>query len=242
MQSDVNLSARLRSVAEKVEPYQKVADIGSDHAYLPVWLLRNEKIAFAVAVENQPGPLEAARKTIREETVGDRIVARLGNGLQVIEPGEVDVVVMAGMGGTTIRGILERSPAVVACLRRIVCQPMNGAAGLRRWLEESEWHIVSEDLVLEDAHLYEVLSAEPGKSDPTDELLLEIGPLLWHSRHPLLAEQLLRLKRQYELRAADMAHSRSEEVMKSLRACRQKINALEEKLTCLQAVPPFPRR
>lgn len=238
----MNLSERLKAVAERVAPFKKVADIGSDHAYLPVWLLQNEIISFAVAGEIQPGPLEAARRTIREAEVEESVAVRLGDGLQVVEPGEVEVAVMAGMGGASIRGILERSPLVVACLRRIVCQPMTDAARLRGWLEENGWHLVSEELVREDGRLYEVLSAEPGKTRPTDELLLEIGPLLWQERHPLLPEHLARLKRQYEQRAAEMANSPSEEVMEARRVCQQKINALEAKMVCLQVVEKLPLR
>jgi tRNA (adenine22-N1)-methyltransferase len=213
-----------------------VADIGSDHAYLPVWLFQNDKISFAVAGENQPGPMEAARRTIRKAAVEESVAARLGDGLQVIVPGEVEVAVIAGMGGAAIRGILERSPAVLASLRRIICQPMTGAAGLRGWLEKSGWRIVSEELVSEDGRLYEVMSAEPGESGPTDEVLLEIGPLLWQQKHPLLPEHLARLKQQYEQRVVAMANSRSDEVMEERRTCLGKIRALEAKMACLQIV------
>lgn len=230
----MELSARLKAVAVRVAPYQKVADIGSDHAYLPVWLLQNRKIAFAVAGELQPGPLEAVRRTIKEAALEDYVVARLGDGLEIVEPGEVEVAVLAGMGGAAIKGILERSPVVVAQLHRIVCQPMIGAAVLRRWLENNGWHLVSEELVKEDGHLYEVISAEPGTSNPTDDLLLEIGPLLWQEKPLLLCEHLIRIKWQYEKKTAEMAKSHSAEVIKKRRTYQNKINALEAKIACLQ--------
>ena len=88
----------------------------------------------------------------------------------------------------------------------------------------------------EDGHLYEVMTAEPGATQPIDPLLLEIGPLLWLQRHPLLPEQLSRLKKQYEQRSAAMANSHSEEVMELRRVCQKKINELEAKMACLQAV------
>ena len=230
----MNLSARLKAIAKQVEPYQRIADIGSDHAYLPVWMIKNEKILFAVAGEIQSGPLDAARRTIREAGVGESVAARLGDGLQVVEPGEVEVAVIAGMGGAAIRLILERSSLVMASLSRVVCQPMTGAAGLREWLTENAWQIKAEELVLEDGRLYEIIVAEPGRSQPIDPLLFEIGPLLWQQRHPLLIEQLLRLKRQYEEQVAEMANSHSGAVKLRRQSCLEKINALEEKMTWLQ--------
>lgn len=232
----MKLSARLNAVAAQVGPYRKVADIGSDHAYLPVWLAQAGKISSAVAGEIMPGPLAAAQRTIVDAAMEEKVVARLGDGLQILVPGEVEVAVLAGMGGKAIRGILERSPAVVEGLRRLVCQPMTGAPGLRSWLAANGWKIIAEELVLEDGKLYELLAAEHGTSSPSDALTLEIGPLLWERRHPLLLEQLARLKRQYERRAADMEKSKSVAVQKRRETCLEKINALEARMSCLQAV------
>lgn len=232
----MELSARLKAIAKQVEPYHRIADIGSDHAYLPVWMITSKKISFAVAGEIQAGPLDAARRTIRQAGVGESVAARLGDGLQVVKPGEVEVAVIAGMGGSAIRRILERSSLVMASLSRVVCQPMTGAAGLREWLTKKAWHINAEELVLEDGRLYEIIVAEPGRSQPFDPLLLEIGPLLWQQRHPLLIEHLLRLKRQYQERVDEMANSRSEAVKLRRQSCLEKINALEEKMTWLRVV------
>ena len=232
----MKLSARLNAVAALVGPYQKVADIGSDHAYLPVCLAQDGRISFAVAGEIMPGPLAAARRTIVDASMEEKVMARLGDGLQILAPGEVEVAVLAGMGGKTIKDILERSPAVVEGLRRLVCQPMNGAPGLRSWLAENGWKIIAEELVLEDGKLYELLAAELGSTTPSDSLTQEIGPLLWERRHPLLFEQLARLKRQYEHRALAMEKSKSVTVQKRREACLDKISELEARIACLQAV------
>lgn len=230
----MKLSARLKAVAEYVEPYRTMADIGSDHAYVPVWLMQNEKIDFAVAGEIQQGPLDAAKRTIQEAALEGNIAARRGDGLEIIEPGEVDVVVIAGMGGSAIRRILERSPEITKRLKRLVCQPMIGGGGLRGWLQENAWNIVAENLVFEDGHLYEVIVAEQGKAQPMDELMLEIGPLLWQQRHPLLLEHLKRIKRQYEKRVGEMVYSQTQIVKDGRHAYQKKIEALEGKMEWLQ--------
>ncbi len=227
------LDARLRTVAGLIGNYRRVADIGSDHAYLPVWLILQDKADFAVAGEIQPGPLEAASRTVGEAALGDSVAVRLGDGLAVLQPGEVETVVIAGVGGKVIRGILARSPEIVQRLSRIVCQPMTGAAGLRRWLQENGWMIVAEELVCDEGRLYEVLAAEPGLSEPSAELLQEVGPLLWQQRHPLLAAQLDRLIEQYRSRVQSMQYSHSMSVTEQRIAWEQKIQALEAMKACL---------
>jgi tRNA (adenine22-N1)-methyltransferase len=232
----VELGARLQAIANQIGPYQSLADIGTDHAFLPVWLIQNGKIMAAVAGDIQTGPLEAAKRTVREAAIGNKVEVRLGDGLRVVSPGEVEVAVVAGMGGSTIRQILQSSPEVVRVLRRIVCQPMTGAAGLREWLLTNGWIIVAEDLVREDDRLYEIIVAEPGSAETMDALLLEIGPQLWRNRHPLLSEHLIRLQRQYLYRATAMGKSRSDKVSRDRQEILSKIAELEAKLKCLQIV------
>ena len=232
----MELGARLGAIAAQVGPYHRMADVGTDHAFLPVWLIQNNRITFAVAGDVQPGPLEAARRSVGEAGLEPAISVRLGNGLQVVAPGEVDVVVIAGMGGSTIREILESSPVVVGELRRIVCQPMIGAAILRKWFLANGWEIIEEDLVMEDGRLYEIIVAEPGKTMPIPELLLEIGPVLWRRQHPLLREHLIRLRQQYARQAGAMEKSSSMAVEKRRQVVMRKIGELEEKLACLQPV------
>ena len=221
------LGERLRAIAGLVGDFRRLADIGSDHAYLPVWLILQGKADFVIAGEIQQGPLEAARRTITEMALEDCIEARLGDGLAVVRQGEVDAVVIAGMGGASIRGILERSPLVVGKLSRIVCQPMTGAAGLRRWLLEHGWLIDAEELVMEEGRLYEVVAAKPGIAAVPEDLLL------WQNRHPLLTEQIERLLQQYQSRVNAMQHSIAPTVVRQMQLWQQRIIQLEAMRTCL---------
>ena len=227
------LGARLQTVAGLAGDYRRFADVGSDHAYLPVWLVRQGKADYVVAGEIMPGPLEAARRTVDEAALADRIAVRLGDGLTVLEAGEVDAVIIAGMGGASIRGILDRSPQITGGLSRLICQPMVGAAGLRLWLFKHGWLIVAEELVQDDGRLYEVLAAEPGAAELPDPLLLEVGPLLWRNRHPLLPQQLERLLKQYRMRVAEMQQSTVPSVLKQKNAWQQRIDQLEAMRECL---------
>lgn len=186
----MKLSPRLLKIACLVPDDAVVADIGTDHALLPAYLVVTGKCPRAIATEVKPGPLEAARETVREFGVAKQVDLRLGYGLTVLEPHEADAVVIAGVGSRTIVEILERSPSLRATVRRLVLQPMSGAGALRRWLLAHGYRLADEDLVREDGRFYEALAAEPGSgaapSQPLLDLGLEVGPRLWERRHPLL--------------------------------------------------------
>jgi tRNA (adenine22-N1)-methyltransferase len=230
----LKLSDRLQGVAKLVGMHRRLADIGSDHAGLPIWMLQEAKIDFAVAGEVKPGPLTAARLAVRTAGMEERIAVRLGDGLRVVSPGEVEVAVMAGMGWNTMKEILETSPSVVKTLQRLVFQPMTGVEKLRVWLMEHKWRLLAENLVSEEGRLYVMLAAEPSlRSEPYDPLLLEIGPLLWEQRHPLLPEYLQQLRGHYVRRRAEMEKSNDPLVTKRRFDCGEKIKALEEKMQWL---------
>ncbi len=186
----MELSRRLLSVGLQLAGCRRVADIGADHGYLSVWLVNEGQADFVVAGEKPAGPLLALRMSVRAAGLENRIEVRGGDGLQVLKPGEVEACAMAGMGGGTIAGILSRSPDVVAKLSSVVCQPMTDSSLLRRWFYENSWHLRYEDLVSEDGRIYEVLHARPGWALMPEPVLLDIGPLLWRDRHPLLKAHL----------------------------------------------------
>lgn len=188
----MKLSPRLLRIACLVPDNAVVADIGTDHALLPVYLLVTGKCPRAIATDVRRGPLEIARETIRAFGVGRQVELRLGFGLAVLEPHEVDAAVIAGVGNRTMIEILERSPQIRATIRRLILQPMVGTGALRRWLLAHGFRLAEEDLVWEDDRFYELIAAEPGQEDPPSQALaelgLEVGPRLWESRHPLLEE------------------------------------------------------
>lgn len=189
----MKLGHRLAAIASLVPSGAKLADIGTDHAYLPIYLVHNNIIENAVAGDVRNGPLEAARRAVSANGLLNKISLRLGDGLAVITPGEVDTVVIAGMGGGTITDILTASHEVVSRLRCLILQPMIGAALVRKWLVNNGWKITAEQLVEDDGRLYEIITASPGQAKEMEPILYEIGPLLWLVRHPLLDRHLAQL-------------------------------------------------
>lgn len=156
----VKLSKRLQIVAQWVPEGSRLADIGTDHALLPVFLMQTGKISLAVAGDIHDGPLETARQQVAEAGLQQHISIRRGDGLAVVEPEEVDVVSIAGMGGSTMVHILSEGKQRLAAVKRLVLQPNVGEFAVRRWLEDHQWFLAAEELLQEDGRIYEILVAD----------------------------------------------------------------------------------
>ncbi|MFE8703191.1 tRNA (adenine(22)-N(1))-methyltransferase [Cytobacillus sp. FJAT-54145] len=177
------LSDRLATVAKYIPEGSSFADIGSDHAYLPCHVVQSGKAVFAIAGEVVEGPFQSARKQVQMEGLTDKIEVRKGNGLEVIQPGEVDCITIAGMGGALISQILDEGKSKLDSVKRLVLQPNISAISIRTWLLDHNWTLVEEEILEEDGKIYEVLVAEKGNAfkaynkNKMDEGLL-MGPYL----------------------------------------------------------------
>ena len=161
----MELSPRLRSVAELVPPGAKFADVGTDHAYLPVWLLQRGVIRHAVASDLRHGPLDRARQTAEKYGLSGQMEFRLCDGLSGIAPEEADTIAIAGMGGETIAAILAAAPWTRERDCLLLLQPMSAQPFLRRWLQEHGYVIRRETLSREGSSLYVTLEARAGRGE-----------------------------------------------------------------------------
>lgn len=162
--TNLQLSPRLAAVAELIPPGALLADVGTDHAYLPVWLLRQGQIPRAVVTDLRTGPLDHARRTAREQGVVHQMEFRLCDGLRGVAPGECDTISIAGMGGETIVGILAQAPWTKE--RSLILQPQSTQNVLRRWLIENGYCIRSERVAREGDRWYVVLQVAGGSMSP----------------------------------------------------------------------------
>ena len=160
------LTPRLALAASFVEDNAVIIDVGTDHAYLPVWLLLSGKCSQAIAADINAEPLERARQNITKYGLNDRIRLILCDGLAKMDASMCDTVVIAGMGGETIAGILEAAPWTKD--KTLILQPMTNAARLRRFLRKAGYIILDEATAAEERHLYTVIKATGGicKEDP----------------------------------------------------------------------------
>ena len=146
----MELSKRLQAVAGLVTAGSVLADIGTDHAYIPIWLTESGRIRGAVAMDVNPGPLERAEENIREHGLKDHICTRLSDGFAALKPGEADCAVIAGMGGGLTVRILREGRSIVRTLKECILQPQSEIEKVRAFLLEEGFFFLREDMVEED--------------------------------------------------------------------------------------------
>ncbi|MCM3111397.1 tRNA (adenine(22)-N(1))-methyltransferase [Lederbergia lenta] len=225
------LSKRLDRVVSYVIPGSKIADIGSDHAYLPCYAIKHGVASRAVAGEVVEGPYQAAIQQVNSSGLKDLIDVRKGNGLAVIEAGEVDCIVIAGMGGALITEILETGKEKLEGVKRLILQPNLAANNIRRWMLENEWQLIHENILCEDNKSYEVLVAEKGNpylpyTDEKKEILL--GPYLLQEKNEIFQHKWLQEIQQWEKILQHLKSSEENE------ANRRKQNELLEKINMVK--------
>ena len=160
--NEIKLSKRLKAVADYVDKGARLADIGSDHAYLPTYLVQKNEVEFAVAGEVVKGPFEIAKNHVAQANLKENIQVRLANGLAAIENvDKIDTIVIAGMGGILISEILEAGKGKLSSVKRLILQANNHGDTLRQWLIEHQFVIKSEQILLEAGKFYEIIVAEP---------------------------------------------------------------------------------
>ncbi|MDL2184563.1 tRNA (adenine(22)-N(1))-methyltransferase TrmK [Pseudomonas sp. ChxA] len=203
------LSMRLERVAANVPVGARLADIGSDHAYLPVALMRRGVITAAVAGEVATTPFHAAQRTVRDNGLEQHVSVRLADGLAAIEPGDgITAISVCGMGGETIRDILHNGKLHLSGQERLILQPNGGEQPLRQWLMDNGYRILGEELLRENRFYYEIIVAErTGAVTYTDEQLY-FGPLQMQARSPEFLAKWQRMLRQKHKTLASFEQAR----------------------------------
>lgn len=226
------LSERLAMVASYVPQDTVLADIGSDHAYLPCYLMNKGKIKRAIAGEVVKGPFESALRNVQLNGLSDRIEVRLADGLQAIESADaVETVTIAGMGGTLIATILQNGIERLNGVKRIVAQPNIHAIAIRQWALQNGFVIADEEILREDGKIYEVLVLERGIADYSDADLL-VGPVLRKKGSDVFQEKWEReiLEWQRVIKALDRAEQTGE-IQKKMAEIQDNIELVRKVLT-----------
>jgi tRNA (adenine22-N1)-methyltransferase len=183
------LSKRLEAVASFVPTGAVLADIGSDHAYLPCYLMHKEVISRAIAGEVVKGPYDSAVRQVRTEGLTENITVRLADGLAAVHPDDlVDTVTIAGMGGPLIVSILEKHPEALENVTRLVLQPNIHAKVIREWAVQNGWAILNEEILEEDGKIYEILVLQRGEETLTDAEIL-LGKQLMAAKSEVFVEK-----------------------------------------------------
>ena len=238
----MELSKRLQAVADLVTSGYRVADIGTDHAYIPIFLLASGKIPGAAAMDVNEGPLERARCHIEENGLSEKISLRLSDGLAGLRPGEAESVVIAGMGGGLIIRILTEGAGALEHVRECVLQPQSEVEKVRAFLLEEGFLFIQEDMVMDDGKYYPMMKVLPpnsaekagtasdgsAASEVWSETELRYGKLLLENRNETLRDFLQReiqIKRQI---LAGLTGRDSERIEERRRVLEQELEYAEK--------------
>ena len=240
--NDIQLSARLSAIAKMIPEGVTVADVGTDHAYLPISLVSSGRCPGAVASDISEGAVLRAREHVRDCGLCDRISVHVRDGLRGYLPGEQEVLIISGMGGPLMMRILQDSLDVTESFQELVLSPQSEVASVRRWLYLHHFRLTEEVLVREKGHDYFIMKARPCGSPVLDEQYVSdlkerdiqfcYGPVLIRDHAPalkgFLKREALRLeKAAAQLEAADMSRPDNVQRLKELSEERDKAwNAL----------------
>lgn len=222
----MKLTPRLQVIADFVQNNSIAADIGTDHGYIPVYLVREKNCSKVIATDVNPGPLDNAKGYIEKCGLMDKIETRLGNGLKPIKSKEVDVAIIAGMGGHLIIDILNDNLNITRSIDKFVLQPMVAAEELRKFIYENGMRIVDEKLAKEKDKMYEIFTVVHGKDEIEDSLYFEIGKKLIENKDELLEEFILRKVKEAEKISKILEKSQSQEGLNRYYALQKRYKSL----------------
>ena len=194
----LKISERLIQVAELVPKGSRLIDVGTDHGYVPIWLLQNGRIPSAIAMDVNKGPLMRAEENRDRYGFTDVMELRLSNGLEKVKPGEGDAVLIAGMGGPLMIRIIEEGRENAGGVSSWVLQPQSEIPSVRRYLIEHGFRIVQEIMLKDEGKYYMAMCAVPGESEPWKDIEYLFGKYLLEQQHPVLAEFIEQEWRLYE--------------------------------------------
>lgn len=234
----MSLSPRLKAVADMVTSKNRVCDVGCDHGYLPIYLVRQKISPKVLAMDVKEGPLGHARENVRKAGLEDYITLRLSDGLGGFAAGEAETLVCAGMGGRLMQRILCRETAKARSFRELILQPQSELKAFRGFLREEGYSILWEDMIEEDEKFYPIIKAVPREQTAAKEenhncreLEDRFGPVLLKRKHPVLIAYLEREREGAERLRALLEESRgSEKAAERLEEHKKETEYIEEAL------------
>ena len=200
----IKLSKRMKAVASMVTPGGVLADVGTDHGYVPISLVQRKKIQKAIAMDVNIGPLQRAKEHITEYQLEEYIETRLSDGVQKLEAGEADSILIAGMGGELVIHIISEGMEVCRSVKELILQPQSELGKVRKFLREHNFEIIDEDMVIEEGKYYPMMKVIPVDGIELWKVLPEevipacdmYGPFLLKNGNPSLRKYLVKQHKQ----------------------------------------------
>ena len=225
----MKLSKRLETVASFVTQGSNIADIGTDHGYIPIYLIREGIACHAVAMDVRKGPLKRADAHVSMYGLTEKIETRLSDGLQALQPGEADTVIIAGMGGELVIHILEQGKHMWDSVAQWILSPQSDLDKVRRYLVSHGFQIRKETMLEEDGKFYTVMKAVPGSMEYGGESHYLYGRYLIYEKNPVLARFLEKEKRLKEEVLARIS-------IQDTKGARERLETLKQELQWIKEV------
>lgn len=223
----MELSKRLQAVADLVSEGLVVADVGTDHGYIPIYLIETKKSPKAFAMDVNKGPLLRAKEHIAEHGLETRIETRLSDGVRALQKGECDCVVVAGMGGALTIKIMEEGKDIFRNLKEFVLQPQSELQKVRAYLCENAYFIAEENMVLEDGKFYPMFRVINGQSQEYQAIELCYGKLLLEQKNAVLKNFLEKEKAVKELILSNLEQSFGEHIETRRKEIQEELEGIE---------------
>ena len=225
----LTLPPRLAQIAACISPCRCMADIGTDHAYLPAALCLDGICQTAIAADVRPGPLRRAAATVKRYGLEKEIALRLGNGTAPLAPGDADTIVIAGMGGLMIAQIIQNGLSVIRSASQVILQPMTAAMELREFLSASGFTITGEYLAKEDTKIYNILTiASNPDPHPLTPAECYLGRELLRNRPPLFDEYLQRRRQKLLKMLAGLKKASCPASLEKYNDCKNLLKSIDE--------------
>lgn len=235
MEADkIKLSKRLKAIADEVKKSDIIADVGTDHAYIPIYLYLSNTVNKAFACDISKGSIDKANENIKKYECENYVITKLGYGLTVIDKDEkLDTIIISGMGGKLIIDILNESKTIVSNSENLILQPQRDINEVRKYIHEINFKIIKEKMLIDENKYYNIIVCKKGKDILYSETDYLFGKLLIDSKNSVLKNYI-----KYELNKAHKVKSflnisNKNNSLKRLEEINKKINTYEEVLKCL---------
>ena len=230
----MHLTPRLKAIADSIHRCKSVADIGSDHAYLPIYLAINKKAEKGIATDVNKGPAHISRERIKRYGQEEIIDVRIGYGLKVLNSYEADVIIISGMGGLLIIDIIEESLDIARSSQMLILQPMKDSYLLRKWLVKNYFGILDVEIVKEGNKFYEIIWAVPNDKSNESKAINYIDDKLLNKKNPVLLEYLDNKINEYETIIKKLEIHNTPNAIKRYKECVDILEYYKEVKTWMQ--------
>lgn len=228
----MQLSKRLTAVANMVTKGNRVVDVGTDHGYLPIYLVESGQIPSAIALDVNKGPINRAKEHIEEHNLTKYIDTRLSDGVTALKPDEGDALVIAGMGGGLVIKIITEGESILDKFKEFVLQPQSEIEQVRRFLIEKEYHIIEENMVLDEGKYYPMMKVVKGDDDAqyNKTIFYKYGKGLLENKNEVLKFFLQKELTTYENIMKKLSTNAQENALNRINEIKEEIKYIKEAL------------